>query len=137
MTRRPVMTVLLACSMFAVVALVRETQPPGQPQPPKQKQGSEPRQSPAAAKPSSTPSRISPVTAPREKGVLPGTDLTSGKWKHGSTLAAIAKTISEGVPGTAMVPAKDRFSKAEILELAKLVQSFDKTRARKKPSVKK
>jgi hypothetical protein len=36
-------------------------------------------------------------------------------------------------PGTAMVPAKDRFSKAEILELAKLVQSFDKTRASRKP----
>jgi len=41
------------------------------------------------------------------------------------------------VPGIAMVPAKDRFSKAEILELAKLVQSFDKTRTRKEPPVKK
>ena len=74
-----------------------------------------------------------PCHGPEGKGVLPGTDLTSGKWKHGSTLAAIAKTISEGVSGTAMVPAKDRFSKAEILELAKLVQSFDKTRASRKP----
>ena len=69
-------------------------------------------------------------------GVLPGTELTSGKWKHGSSLQAIAKTITDGVPNTAMLPAAGRFTKAEILELAKLVRSFDKT-PRRKPPVKK
>ena len=138
MTWRSAMSILLPCSMFTVVALARETQPPEQPQPPKQEQGSKPRQSPAAAKALEQYSfTCQPCHGPEGKGVLPGTDLTSGKWKHGSTLAAIAKTISEGVPGIAMVPAKDRFSKAEILELAKLVQSFDKTRTRKEPPVKK
>ena len=77
-----------------------------------------------------------PCHGPEGKGVLPGTDLTSGQWKHGSTLQAIAKTISEGVPGTAMLPAKDRFTKEEILELARLVRSFEKT-SRKPPAKKK
>ena len=77
-----------------------------------------------------------PCHGPDGKGVLPGTDLTSGKWKHGSTVTAIAKTISEGIPGTAMLPAKDRFSEAEILELAKLARSFNKP-PRRKPPVKK
>jgi mono/diheme cytochrome c family protein len=129
--------------MFAAVGLAQQQPTPKQP-PPKQtppakpKQGSEPRQSAAAAKAREQYSfTCQPCHGPEGKGVFPDTDLTSGKWKHGSTLAAIAKTISDGVPGTAMVPAKDRFSKAEILELAKLVQSFDKTRARKKPPVKK
>ena len=74
---------------------------------------------------------------PAGKGVMPGSDLTSGTWKHGGTIPAIVKTISEGVPGTAMLPAKDRFTKAEILELAKLVRSFDKKPAGRKPPVKK
>jgi len=74
---------------------------------------------------------------PAGKGMLPGSDLTIGTWKHGSTIPAIAKTISEGVPGTAMLPAKDRFTKAEILELAKLARSFDKKAAARKPAVKK
>ena len=77
-----------------------------------------------------------PCHGPEGKGVLPGTDLTTGKWKHGSTVPAIAKTISEGIPGTAMLPAKDRFTKAEILELAKLARSFNKS-PRRKPTVKK
>lgn len=74
---------------------------------------------------------------PEGKGMLPGSDLTSGTWKHGSTIPAIVKTINEGVPGTAMLPAKDRFTKAEILELAKLVRAFDRKPAGRKPPVKK
>ena len=62
-------------------------------------------------------------------------NFADGEWKHGSTLAAITTTITEGVKGTAMLPFKDKFSKQEILELAKLVRSFDKTT--KKPPVKK
>jgi mono/diheme cytochrome c family protein len=131
MTRRSGITIPLVCSLFAPVALAQQPPPP---QPPTQKQGAERRQSPAAAKALEQYAfTCQPCHGPEGKGVLPGTDFTSGKWKHGSTIEAIAKTISEGVPGTAMVPAKDRFSKAEILELAKLVQSFDKTRPRKPP----
>ena len=136
MTRSPGITVLLVCSMLTAVAIAQQKQPPGQKQPPKQ--GSERKPSPAVAKALEQYAfTCQPCHGPDGKGVLPDTDLTSGKWKHGSTLAAIAKTISEGVPGTVMLPAKDRFSKAEILELAKLARSFDKTQSGKKPPVKK
>jgi mono/diheme cytochrome c family protein len=139
MIRKPGITILFVCSMFAAAAVAHQGQPPKPKQPPKQqtpkpKQGSEPRQSAAAAKALEQYSfTCQPCHGPEGKGVFPDTDLTSGKWKHGSSLEAIAKTISEGVPGTAMVPAKDRFSKAEILELARLVRSFDKTLSGKKP----
>ena len=62
-------------------------------------------------------------------------NFADGEWKHGSSVSAIAKTITEGVKGTAMLPFGDKFSKQEILELAKLVRSFDKTT--KKAPVKK
>lgn len=97
-----------------------------------------PKATPAAAVKAQDNYRMTcqPCHGPAGKGVLPGTDLTSGTWKHGSTVPAIAKVIADGVPGTAMLPAKDRFTKAEILELAKLARSFDKT-PRRKPPVKK
>jgi mono/diheme cytochrome c family protein len=127
-----VITVLLA-SMFAVATAQQPAKPK---QPPKQ--GSGVRPSPAAAKALEQYSfTCQPCHGPQGKGVLPDTNLSSGKWKHGSSLAAIAKTISDGVPGTIMLPVKDRFSKAEIQELAKLVRSFDKTTPGKKPPVKK
>jgi len=130
------LTILLMCSMFAAVAIAQQTQPPKPKQP--AAQGSERRPSPAAAKAIEQYSfTCQPCHGPGGKGILPETSLSAGKWKHGSSLAAITKTISEGVPGTIMLPVKDRFSTAEILELAKLVQSFDKTKTRKKPPVKK
>ena len=131
MTRSAGVTALIVCSLFAAVAIAQQTEPPKQKQPPKQDSK---RPSPAAEKAREQYSfTCQPCHGPDGKGLLPGTDLTTGKWKHGSTLEAIAKTISEGVPGTVMVPAKDRFSRVEILELAKLVRSFDKTRSGKKP----
>jgi mono/diheme cytochrome c family protein len=57
--------------------------------------------------------------------------LADDEWKHGSTQAALVKTITEGVPGTAMLPFKDKLSRGEIVELAKLVKSF--APATKKP----
>ena len=49
--------------------------------------------------------------------------------------------ITNGVPGTAMMPFKTRFSEQEILELAKYVRHFDPklkgasaTAAKKKPA---
>jgi mono/diheme cytochrome c family protein len=66
------------------------------------------------------------------KGLIPDMSFSDGVWKHGSTTAAIAKTIRDGAPGTLMVPFKDKFSEAEIQELAKLVKAFDP----KKPAAK-
>jgi mono/diheme cytochrome c family protein len=50
-----------------------------------------------------------------------------GTWKHGSRPQDIVKTITEGVPGTAMLPFKGRLQPDEIAALAALVRSFDKT----------
>jgi len=52
-------------------------------------------------------------------------NFADGEWKHGTTAQALAKVISEGVPGTAMMPFKTRFSEQEILALAKYVRHFD------------
>jgi len=52
-------------------------------------------------------------------------NFADGKWKHGTTVQGLAKVITDGVPGTAMMPFKTRFSEQEILELAKYVRRFD------------
>jgi mono/diheme cytochrome c family protein len=54
-------------------------------------------------------------------------NFADGEWVHGKTPAQLAKVITNGVPGTAMMPFKDRLSDAEILGLAKYVMAFDKT----------
>jgi mono/diheme cytochrome c family protein len=59
------------------------------------------------------------------KSPLPTMSLADGEWKHGSTTKDIVKTITEGVAGTAMLPNRDKLTKEEILDLAKLVRSFD------------
>lgn len=66
-----------------------------------------------------------PCHGPEGKGLVPAMSLTDGTWKHGSTLPAVSKTIREGVKGTMMLPFKDKLSRAEILELAKIARSFD------------
>ncbi len=66
------------------------------------------------------------------RGMIPDMSLNDGVWKHGNTTQAIAKTIREGVPGTLMLPFKDKFSEEEIQELAKFVKAFDP----KKPAAK-
>lgn len=53
-------------------------------------------------------------------------NLADGKWKHGTSVADMAKVIANGVPGTAMMPFKARFSEKEILALARYVRAFDK-----------
>jgi mono/diheme cytochrome c family protein len=62
---------------------------------------------------------------PEGKAPLKDMSLADGEWKHGSSPAAITKTINEGVKGTQMLPFKDRLTKVEIAELARLVRSFD------------
>jgi mono/diheme cytochrome c family protein len=58
---------------------------------------------------------------------LEAMNFADGKWKHGTNVKDLAKVIGEGVPGTAMMPFKTRFSEEEILALAKYVRTFDKT----------
>ena len=76
---------------------------------------------------------------PDGNAAIPNMNFADGKWLHGSTPAQLAKVITNGVPGTAMMAFKDRFSDAEILGLAKFVMAFDKTHkapAAKKPAAK-
>src|SRR5207247_19193 len=58
--------------------------------------------------------------------VMPNMSFADGVWVHGSTLKAVEATISNGVPGTAMVAWKEQLSPAEIAALAKYVRKFDK-----------
>jgi mono/diheme cytochrome c family protein len=58
-------------------------------------------------------------------------------WKHGSRLQDIVKVVTEGVDSTPMLPFKEKLTKEEILAVAKLVRSFDKSLAAKKPAAKK
>ena len=55
-------------------------------------------------------------------------NFADGKWTHGSRPAEIARVITEGVPGTAMLPFKDKLTPQEIANLAAYVRAFDKTR---------
>ena len=66
-----------------------------------------------------------PCHGPEGKSALPGMTLADGVWTNGASLDEIAKTISEGVPKTVMLPNKEKFTPEEIRELAKLVRSFD------------
>jgi mono/diheme cytochrome c family protein len=64
---------------------------------------------------------------PDGNAAIPNMNFVDGKWLHGNTPAQLAKVITNGVPGTAMMSFKERFSDAEILALAKYVRAFDKT----------
>ena len=61
------------------------------------------------------------------KAAVEDMSLADAKWKHGSKLSEITKTIREGVEGTAMQPFKDQLSKEQIEALAKYVRAFDKS----------
>jgi mono/diheme cytochrome c family protein len=58
-------------------------------------------------------------------------------WKHGSRLQDIVKIVTDGVEMTPMLPFKEKLTKEEILAVAKLVRSFDKSLAAKKAPAKK
>ena len=53
-------------------------------------------------------------------------NFADGEWKNGSRMKDIARVITDGVKGSAMMPFKDKLSEAEILALAKYVRAFDK-----------
>jgi mono/diheme cytochrome c family protein len=61
------------------------------------------------------------------KAAVEDMSLADAKWKHGSKLSDVVKTIREGVDGTAMQPFKDQLTKDQIEALAKYVRAFDKT----------
>jgi mono/diheme cytochrome c family protein len=63
---------------------------------------------------------------PGGKAPAPEMSFVGREWKHGTSTAAIVKTITKGVEGTAMLPWEGRLKPAEIQALAKLVRSFDK-----------
>jgi mono/diheme cytochrome c family protein len=56
-------------------------------------------------------------------------NFADGKWKHGSKPAEVVATITEGAPGTAMLPFKEQLTAAEIKALAAYVRAFDKSLA--------
>jgi mono/diheme cytochrome c family protein len=58
--------------------------------------------------------------------LMPNMSFADGIWKNGSTLKQVQTTITDGVPGTAMVPFKEQLTPAEITALAKFVRKFDK-----------
>ena len=58
--------------------------------------------------------------------VMPNMSFADGVWVHGSTLKEVQTTITNGVPGTAMVAWKEQLTPAEITALAKFVRKFDK-----------
>ena len=62
---------------------------------------------------------------PDGNAAIPQMNFANGKWIHGNTPPQLAKVITNGVPGTAMMSFKERFSDKEILALAKYVMAFD------------
>ena len=75
---------------------------------------------------------------PDGNAAIPNMNFANGKWIHGNTPAKLAKVITNGVPSTAMMAFKQRFSDQEILGLAKYVIAFDKNHkaAARKPAPK-
>ena len=57
--------------------------------------------------------------------LMKGSAFAGRAWKHGTTQAAVVKTITNGVQGTMMLPFKEKLSADEIAALASLVRSFD------------
>lgn len=56
---------------------------------------------------------------------LPNMSFADGIWKHGSSVKEVTTTITNGVPGTAMISWKSQLSAPEIAALAKFVRHFD------------
>lgn len=102
----------------AVVSLVEVTTPAAQEKPAKK--------SAAEAKAEENFAKIcQQCHGPEGKSPVPGMSLVDREWRQGNSVQQIAKTIAEGVPGTAMMPNKEKLTREEILALARLVRSFD------------
>ncbi len=58
---------------------------------------------------------------------MPHMSFADGEWLHGSSVKEVVNTITNGVPGTAMMSMKAQgLTDEEILALAKYVRHFDK-----------
>lgn len=58
---------------------------------------------------------------------LEAMNFADGKWTHGSKPAEVARVISEGVAGTAMLAFKAQLSPEQVTALAAYVRAFDKS----------
>jgi mono/diheme cytochrome c family protein len=68
---------------------------------------------------------------PDGKAAIPAMSFVGRKWRT-KTHAEAVKTITEGVPGTVMMPFKGKLTAAEISALARYVRSLDKPPAKTK-----
>lgn len=59
------------------------------------------------------------------KAPIPEMAFVGRPWKHGTSSAQMAKIITDGVKGTAMMPFKNKLKPEQILALAKHVRAFD------------
>jgi cytochrome c oxidase cbb3-type subunit III len=57
------------------------------------------------------------------RGGMRGPDLTAGSWSHGGSDAALAATISSGVPGTAMPP--NKLTEEEIWQIVTYLRTLE------------
>src|SRR2546428_7321162 len=64
-------------------------------------------------------------------------NFADAKWIHGDKVEDLVKVISEGAPGTAMLPFKSLLTPEEIQALARYVRSFDKTPVKESGAAKK
>ncbi len=56
---------------------------------------------------------------------IPNMNFADGVWLHGSSIKELMNTITNGVPGTAMMPFKGQFTEGEVAALARKVRGFD------------
>lgn len=64
---------------------------------------------------------------PHGKSPMPDMAFVGREWKHGTKTSDMIKVITNGVPGTVMMPFKGRLTEQQINDLAKFVRSLDKT----------
>lgn len=60
------------------------------------------------------------------KSPMPEMAFAGREWKHGTKTADMIKVITNGVPGTVMMPFKGRLTEQQIKDLAAYVRSLDK-----------
>ena len=63
---------------------------------------------------------------PDGKSPMPEMAFVGRAWKHGTKTADMIKVITNGVPGTVMMPFKGRLTEEQIKDLAAYVRSLDK-----------
>ena len=67
-----------------------------------------------------------PCHGPDGKAPAPEMGFVAREWKHGTSTPEIIKSITAGVPATAMLPFKGKLKDPEIAALARYVRSLDK-----------